>query len=572
MKARKRLTALALAALMLAAMALSAGAADVGGSNIFLPEGIELTAPSQTAEGYVLYENGDVLFSLEVPEEFEISEPFVNGVLVSSGEDFRLSAEYVFATADNAHFLYDAQDFADLIEADKKQLTDWVGSEELEVLGTGWGEVSGKRCFVCAFSMDGGDTSGCLYIFDGLGDFGCYCVTAALNERSEQAELYGQALQHLVETFTVTGPYQMEGYTLYQREEDDAPVTFFVKTPVNVDEDGADIYPVDGVYSDANIHIYQTPWDAEDGMETALTGVVSLYIEDYGGHYTAQPSYFDLGRYSYGMSEVEYEDDGQTYTVRAAVFLSDGYYWKVSAKYTAEYADAVNDALSDVLFSLRVGGAEPDTADSPETEAPAQVQTTGALPPWDEILAILSDTMDRSDFYMDLDQEPLVCQSDQNGDGVWELFTVFPCKNGNDIYVVENVWLIDGNGSKCVSTGVLFHEVGGNSGSLSMARKDGTLYAVIRTNQPDGDRFHDFVDICSLKEGEAALGDEYIAMSRDGVYGDEDNGQYVIDGSQVSRADYEDLLNSFDVIYTLDIMAGGDENYSDVVPFSVLYM
>ncbi len=795
MKLRKRRLSLALTVMMLAAMVLSAGAADTGDRSVFLPEGIELTAPdaAAAADGYALYENKNVLFSMEVPAAYQITEPYENLVLVSDEDplDFQVHAEYVFATVDNGHFLYDAQDFADLIETDKKQLTDWVGTEELEVLGTGWGEVAGKRCFVCAFTMNDGDSSGGLYIFDGQGDFGCYCVTAFINEKAENAALYGEQLQHMVETFTVTGPYQMEGYTLYEREEDGIPVTFFAKDGVQVEDDGPDIYPVDGVYSDANIHISRSAWDTEDGMDRALESAVSLYTEDYGGHYTAQNSYFDLGRYSYGMSEVEYEDGGKTYTFRAAEFLSGGYYWKATIKYTAEYASVVNDALSDLLFSLRVNGdgavpgrvsSAPAASAQAQDSQPASGGSTGGVgavldviqaqegfstaqepigfvyglpggstllvaeyetvesggqysaytdawligsgsavllgrnelykevggilgsvtvaekggvtyvglqsrtayengsdeyrvylpvdeqagafgqgmymeihyvlgegngyefgsskidgascsmedynaavrefddvdeglpmdlrwgprdgvmsfdglreaypggaaatasadvaapaasyadPPWDAILAILGDTMDRSDFHVDLDQQPLVSQSDQNGDGVWEVFMVFPCEDGLDVYAMENVWLIDGNGSKCVSSGVLFREVGGNNGTLSMARKNGTLYAVIQSKQPDGDSFNDTVEILSLKEGEAALGDEHISLSRSGVYGDEDHGTYIIDGGPVSRSEYESTLASFETIYTIDLLAGGDENYSDVVPFYMLYM
>ena len=578
MKTRKRLTALALAALMLAAMALTAGAADGGDRSVFLPEGIELTAPDNgaAAEGYVLYENDHVKFSMEVPAAYEVLEPYENIMLVTAEDptDFQVHAEYVFATVDNSHFLYDAQDFAEFIRLDGKQLTDWLGTEDIEVLGSGWGEVSGKQCYVCAFTMNGGDSSGALYLFDGQGDFGCYCVTAVINEKSDNAALYGQQLQHMIETFTVTGPYQMEGYTLYEREDKDVPVAFFVKDGASVSE-GPDIYPVDGIFTDANIHIYRMSWEAGDGMEKALASVGRLYIDDYGGHYSAQNSYFDLGRYSYGMAEVEYEDDGKTYTYRAAVFLADGYYWQVSEKYTAEYADVVNDTFSDVLFSMRVGTPAPAQAQetqpaAEDTGAPAAASY--AEPPWDDILGVLSDTMDRDNFYMDFDQQPLVCQSDRNGDGVWELLMVYLCKDGIDVYAMENVWLIDGNGPKCVSSGVLFHEVGGNSGTLSMAQKDGKLYAIIQTRQPDGSSFNDFANIISLKEGEAALGGEMISMNRTGVYGDEDNGQYVIDGGPVSRSEYEGTLNSFDVIYTIDILAGGDENYSDVVPFNTLFM
>ncbi len=786
MKTRRRLTALVLAALMLAAIILTAGAADGGERSVFLPEGIELTAPdtAAAAEGYVLYENDHVLFSMEVPAAYEVLEPYENTMVVTAEDptDFQVHAEYAFATVDNSHFLYDAQDFAEFIRLDKKQLTDWVGTEDIEVLGSGWGDVAGKQCYVCAFTMNGGDSSGALYVFDGQGDFGCYCVTAVINEKSEKAALYGGQLQHMIETFTVTGPYQMEGYALYEREDEDVPVTFFAKDGVDVSDDGPDIYPVNGVFTDANIHIYRTSWEAGDGMEKALAGAGRMYIEDYGGHYAAQNSSFLLGRYSYGMAEVEYEDEGKTYTYRAAFFLVGGCYWQVSEKYTAEYADAVNDAFSDVLFSLRVGTPAPaqaqeaqpaadnsagvgavldvieaqegfytaeheplgfvydlpggslllvteyetrgTTADGcddhiaatdawligagsavllgrnqvykqpdgmgsvtvaekdgvtyvglkssmmyetgtdeycaylpvdeqagafgegvfmelhnvldgngyvfdsamvggvscsmadynaalrefddvdeglpmdlrwgprdrvmsfdglreayPGGAAPAAAATDTAAPaatpyvdpPWDAILAIVGDTMDRSDLYVDLDQQPLVSQSDRNGDGIWEVFMVFPCQDGQGVYAEENVWLIDENGSSCVSSGVLFREVGGNGGTLSMAQKDGKLYAVILSKQPEGDSFHDTVDILSLKEGEAALGDEHISMSRTGVYGGEDNGTYIIDGGPVTRSEYENMLASFETVYTIDLLAGGDDT-GTVLPFYMLYM
>ncbi len=196
------------------------------------------------------------------------------------------------------------------------------------------------------------------------------------------------------------------------------------------------------------------------------------------------------------------------------------------------------------------------------------VTALAATPPWDEIVDILHDTMDSEDFYWNLDQEPLACQSDENGDGVWELLMVYPCRNDDGLdYVMEKVWLIDGSKSKCVGSGVLFNEIGGNSGTLTLAEKDGDLYVLVKTSEPDGADFNDFYDIYSLAEGEAALGDEYCILSCTGTYGAEDDGEYVIGKEVVDRDEFEDYLDSFDPCYTLDIWAGPD---GDVIPFNVM--
>ena len=188
--------------------------------------------------------------------------------------------------------------------------------------------------------------------------------------------------------------------------------------------------------------------------------------------------------------------------------------------------------------------------------------------PWDGICDILNDVYDSENFYWDLDQEPLACKSDENGDGIWELLLVYPCRNDDGlVYVMENVWLVTEEESKCVGMGVLFNEVGGNSGTLTLAKRDGELYVLVQTQEPDGDSFHDFYDIFSLAEGEIELGEDYFMMTRTGVYGQEDDADYVVGKEAVTREEFEDILNSFEICYTLDILADPD---GDVMPFNVM--
>ena len=184
---------------------------------------------------------------------------------------------------------------------------------------------------------------------------------------------------------------------------------------------------------------------------------------------------------------------------------------------------------------------------------------------------ILYDIIDSDHFRQQWDFEPLVSASDMNGDGVWELLAVYECIDDTDYYVFEQVWLIDGETeqTKQVGTGVLFHEVGGNSGTVSLVDRDGELGVLIATHEPDGADFRDRYDYFSLAEGDMALGDEYIMLDRSGTYGQEDDAQYVVDTDPVSRQEFQDTLDSMEPCRTLDILAGPDEQ-GDVIPFNVM--
>ncbi len=574
MKMRKRLTALALAAMMLAAMALGAGAADAGERSVFLPEGIELTAPDTAAvaaDGYVLYENEHVKFSMEVPAAYTVTEPYENTVLVTDEDpqDFQVHAEYTFATVDSAHFLYDAQDFADLIEADKKQLTDWVGTQELEVLGTGWGEVAGKRCFVCAFTMNGGDATGGLYIFDGQGDFGCYCVTAFINERSDKAALYGEQLQHMVETFAVTGPYQMEGYTLYDMEAEDARVRFFLRGEAKVnDGDSAAIYPVSSVYSEANIYVsrgYETADHTLDRMIELNTGYFFSYCDN--ARFTTQPSHFDLGRYSYDMVELEYDQDETHLTTRSAVFISGGFWWEVEAEYTAEYADTVNDTFSDILFSLRVDndGAVPGTVSS-APEAPAQTQDS--QPAADNnagsagVSAVL-DVIQAQEGFSPSDKEPIGFVYGLPG-GSELLVTEYEiAETGGGYSVCSDAWLVGAGSAVLLGRNQVYKEAGGGMGWVTVAEKDGVTYVGLQSYMSYETGSDEYRVYLPVDEQEGAFGE--------GVYMEIHNvldgngfvfGSAMVDGASCAEEDFYAAVRGFDDVddgLPMDLRWGPDD-------------
>ena len=107
MRTIKRLGALTLAAMSLLTMALGSGMALAGDRTFFLPD-------AGAEEGYERYENDKVCFALDVPEEYEVTEPYDNVTMVADGDDFRLAAEYAWYTADESRFLRSAEDFAAL--------------------------------------------------------------------------------------------------------------------------------------------------------------------------------------------------------------------------------------------------------------------------------------------------------------------------------------------------------------------------------------------------------------------------------------------------------------------------
>ena len=205
------------------------------------------------------------------------------------------------------------------------------------------------------------------------------------------------------------------------------------------------------------------------------------------------------------------------------------------------------------------------------TLAPVHALAAGKPLPGDAVVSILRGIIDKEVFRQEWDFEPLVSVTDKNDDGIWELLAVYECQDEEDYYVFEEVWLIDEatDQSKQVGLGVLFHEVGGNSGTVSLVDRDGQLGVLIITSEPDGSDFRDRYDYFSLAEGKTELGDDYVMLDRAGTYGQEDDADYTVDMEAVSRREFEDVLDSMEPYFTIDILAGPDEDWN-AVPFNVM--
>ncbi len=204
---------------------------------------------------------------------------------------------------------------------------------------------------------------------------------------------------------------------------------------------------------------------------------------------------------------------------------------------------------------------------------------TGALAsndiPWEQIAAILRDTMDDEEFYFDLDQQPLACKSDVDGDGVWELVTVYPVQWAQDptVWMYCKAWLINARTGEVTlaQEGAVYCEEGGSNGDVSLVEKDGKLFVANRSITFDGGDYHESFYIETLNEDASDEGWELYLLFADGTFGADDLAEYWYDTRPITRQEYEDYLDDFNVLYTIDPSEGEhiDENF-DVVTFNTL--
>ncbi len=204
--------------------------------------------------------------------------------------------------------------------------------------------------------------------------------------------------------------------------------------------------------------------------------------------------------------------------------------------------------------------AEPETVPEEDTPEVSVDRNTA-------IGSILDAIEADPDFSSDPVFEPLGAAADFNDDGTWELLAVY--ESGTD--VCYELWSMPASGPVKLDEGVLFTEVGGNGGTAGIAKDgEGMTYLALERSEPDGDRFYTNYTFTPFAAGESALGDGWVYLECQGTYGDEANGRYILGDTQVEKAEFDQRLNEFARMYTIDILAGAGNG--DVMPFDVLRM
>lgn len=525
---------------------------------------------------YATYQNEETCFSVDYPEGYTVTEPNDNNVVITEGKDadFQVVIEYAYSTLSDSA-IYSAEDFAGQIVEQPGLLTDWLGSEDAQIEDAVRTEIAGRDCYEYDFSleMDGAEHTGKLYLFDSDGEFGCYSYMSVINEEAQKAKLYHEQSEAMEQSFKLTGAYQVDGYTLYDYGELD--LKFMVRDSAMGETEQSDsrnalvVYPVEGVYSKANIWIHETAYEEEEKDVSTVLEQKGDYYFSYKdqAQYLSQPGEMGYGRYPYTGVDLQYSEKGEQYTASLLAFAHDGTYWTIEMESTEEYYDTAATALSDILFSLKFGddGAddlkkqkEQEDEDEKEDEnskedADANEQGT--------VAEILNEIEGSAGFASDSTWEPLVAADDFNGDGTQELVAVYEAKDGSTFNMMYEVWSLGKKPVKLESA-VLFAEVGGNSGTVGIVKKDdGKVYLALEQENPEGEDFNNYYTYTPWEEDESSLGDAWYYLESHGSYGQEEQGRYILGDTTVSKEEFDRKREEFsDWTYKLDPLAGPEDD------------
>lgn len=532
---------------------------------------------------YVNYSNDAVCFSVDYPEGYMVTEPNINNVLITDGEnaDFQVSIEYAYSTVSDCA-IYSAADFAEQVENDPKVLTDWLGTEDVETAEVVQTSVSGRNCYEYDFEFQMNEVphTGKLYIFDSDGEFGCYSYLCVINENAENAELYKLQSSAMEESFQITGTCQAEGYTCYRYEEPEMQFMVRDETMGKTEESGGSVvvYPVEHIYTEANIWIEETSYEADEAdVTTVLEKKCRYYFnEKEQTRYTSQPMALEYGRYAYTGVDVQYYDGGKHYTLSAFAFVYDGTYWAVIMKSTDAYYEAAAQAVSDILFSLKMGDemtskaavssqqtdSEKEEIDTDEKQAKTVSRSAdaGTRSTAKRLAAEIAEEIEgKSGYTTSAMKEPLGVVDDFNGDGIQEFLAVYEVKNGSRIDVMYELWSLSGADAVQIESDVLFTEVGGNQGVIGIVESDGTVYLAIERKEPEGENFNNYYMYFPWDAEESRLDEAAVYMESHGTYGSEEKGRYILGDTKTDKSQFDERYDDFsNWIYKIDPLSGAD--------------
>lgn len=529
-------------------------------SGAALPE-LSLTPEAGDTGDFERYENGDVEFAIDYPPDFEYSEPNLNNVLFTKGDSCRVAVEYAYMTTRNS-FIYSAQDFADQLQADPEGFSEWIGSEGARLLNTGSESHGGLDCVAMTWELEGGNCDGALYAFDSQGAFGCYVVMTMVER--DAGETLRQQVEAMLESFEITGPHEPKGYTLHEVEEYGLRFALrdeFALGGVDVDEDRVMIKPVDGSYNHSSIRIdtnsvYKPDRDTVDEAIESCYGYYLKYRDN--AQLLAQPARIEAGRYDFTQAQVEFYEDGERHVCCDVLFPYNGEYWELTMLTSQENQEATAEAMEDVLASLCFDGGEIGRTYNTEGSV-TKPQVSGQEAKDADMNRVIDDVLkdiEGRDGYVEpgVGYEPLASFTDIDGNGVYELLALYKVKlkDGTfrvlyDVYSVKN----DGSCEVLTNGGELYDEVGGNGGSLGLVvDKAKKPYLKLETKSPQGDRFNNMIMYLPWNESQSGYDNYSVYLEGHGVYGEEDDGRYIIGEEKTDRAGYEARQAEFMSLWT----------------------
>ncbi len=549
------------------------------------------TSGEQEAGTFLHYENSTVRFAFDYPEAFTYDEPNANNVILGAGEECRVAVEYAFQTTKNC-FIYSSEDLVRQIEADPTVLSGYVGAEGVSVQEESTEQVNGQPCYLYRWTLaqNGKNYTGALYVLDSQGEFGCYTFMWVVENSAKDAERYRGQIEKMLESFQITGPYEAEGYTIYEMEDPDylrfALRDELVQGEMELGYQGSfraldnNLTIKPAAEGRSHISMYKTstqrPYaDREkDGFTKTMETAISPYFSDadyQNARLLSELTQLEIGRYPYVELDLTCHYSGyradEEWMVYEFVFPQGGHYWNLTMIATDETLEQTSQVLVDLLISLQVEndtlslgenafGSFEDFDASKFQEAPAaQADKNQVI---NKLLAQIEGTpgfVRPDDYY-----QPLASFTDIDGNGVNELLCVYKVKKGNDFQALYDVYSVNGDGTciTVVSGQLLYQEVGGNSGTLGLALDAASKpYLVVETRTPQGDRFNNTYTYIPWNSSQSELEDSWVYLESHGVYGEESNGEYVIGDTKTTKADFDARRADFENHWTdLDLNKG----------------
>ncbi len=212
----------------------------------------------------------------------------------------------------------------------------------------------------------------------------------------------------------------------------------------------------------------------------------------------------------------------------------------------------------------------PSSAPAPASNAaplvPGKVWSLGDC--LDEAIDWIEDSRQ---FVKRYDFEPLGCLSDFDGDGCEDFLAAYEAEAANGTrYVAYCVFTFLEDGPSLLKDGVLYQEVGGNGGSVGIAKgKDGTIYLTRFTRTPDGNGPHNFYEYEPWDTLGSFESNIFCMESQWNVESPE-KGTYLLGSQKVDQSAFESSRANYEDLYLIDLVAGHGNSEANGVDFDTL--
>lgn len=222
----------------------------------------------------------------------------------------------------------------------------------------------------------------------------------------------------------------------------------------------------------------------------------------------------------------------------------------------------------------------PDSTEAPAASAEVPAEPSSQAAPaksgkvWSEgecLDEAIDWIEDSQQFIEDYAFEPLGCVDDFDGDGYRDFLAVYQAQAGNGmIYAAYCAFTFLEDGPKLLKDGVLYQEVGGNGGSLGIAKgRDGSIYLTRFTREPDGDGPHNFYEY-ELWDSLGETGENIYRMESQWNVDYPEKGTYLLGGKKVDKAAFEASRENYEEMYSIDIVQGHGNSEMNGVDFDTL--